>query len=273
MKKALAFGTLVLLAVIGAGCGITDYPIITDTRGSYDGVIRTGHKAYIVPTGQVATIWNDGSDELYTLVSQNQYGDQMLYLFNNFDPTGSVNFMDQTYCDWRYEGCPSETYWNPADPNIDDPFDYDIDWNCSGIRSECVWVSMTSRIGECGDGLFWADKQDLFAEFANLAKVPWRGEHAYLLPLNVTNTTITLTAPDGSATLVPLFGQFTGYITEKLQLVLPVTPNARHQLRWMSGYVAEHGKRATATVGYGSVSAEIEIAFNQEGLIHNANRF
>jgi hypothetical protein len=269
MKKLL-FGAL-LLALVAAGCAITDYPVITDDRGSYSGVIRTGHKAYIVPSGQVATIWTDGSDELFSLVYQNQYGDQKIYTFNNFDPTGSVNFLDQTYCDWRYEGCEITRAWNPANANIDDTFDYEFFPDCSGARSISVLVSYTSRIGECGDGLM-ADKQNLYAEFANLATTNWRGGVAYVVPMNASNTSITLTA-NNNTTAVPMFGQTTGFITEQLQFVLPMTPNTRHQLRWLSGYAAENGARANMTFGYGALSTTFEVAFAADGINHNLNRY
>lgn len=269
MKKLL-FGAL-LLALVATGCAITDYPVITDDRGSYTGVIRTGHKAYIIPSGQVATIWTDGSDELFSMVYQNQYADQKIYTFNNFDPTGSVNFLDQTYCDWRYEGCEVTRAWNPANANIDNVFDYEFFPDCSGARSLSVLVSYGSRIGECGDGL-WADKQNLAAEFANLATTNWRGGVAYVVPMNASNTTITLTTGSNS-TAMPMFGQTTGFITEKLQFVLPMTANTRHQLRWLSGFVAENGNRASMTFGYGALSATFEMGFAPNGINYNLNRY
>ena len=93
------------LLVVLSGCAITDYPLITDDRGDYSGLIRTGHKAYIVPSRQAAFIWPDGSDELFSLVYQNAYGDQRISTFNNFDPTATAIFLDQTYCDWQFSNC------------------------------------------------------------------------------------------------------------------------------------------------------------------------
>lgn len=123
MRK-LIYGVLAL-ALVATGCAITDYPVISDDRADYSGVIRTGHKAYIMGTSSVATIWDDGSDELFTMVYQNEYGDQKLYTFNNFDPTAAILFVDQTYCDWRYQGCELARATNPQNPAIDDPFDYE----------------------------------------------------------------------------------------------------------------------------------------------------
>ncbi len=266
MKKIL-LGAL-LLATVAAGCAITDYPVITDRRGGFEGVIRTGHKAYVLPTSQVATIFDDGSDELFSMVYQNQYGDQKLYTFNNFDPTASVLFLDQTYCDWRYEGCEIVRAWNPANGAIDDIFDYEFFPDCSGARSLSLLVSQTSRLAECGDRLFAADKQSLMGEFAGLATTTWRGDTAYVLPINADTTSIAL---DGVA--FPIYGQITGFVTDRFNLVLPMTPNVRHELAWLTDFVAKNGRQANMTISYGSINANVNVAFAADGLAYNLNRF
>jgi hypothetical protein len=266
MKKLL-LGALVL-ALAATGCAVTDYPVISDDRGSYSGVIRTGHKAYVVPTSQIATIWDDGSDELFSMVYQNQYGDQTLYTFNNFDYTASVLFLDQTYCDWRHDGCEIVRAWNPNNANIDDPFDYEFFPDCSGARSLSLLLSQSSRLAECGDKMLMADKQGLMGEFANLATTTWRGEVAYLLPINAENTSITF-----NGVSAPIYGQFTTFVTNDLDLVIPATPNLRHELRWLADYVAENGNEANVTLTYGSVSANLQMAFAPAGITHNLNRF
>jgi hypothetical protein len=263
MKK-LILGALVL-AFFAAGCAVTDYPIITDDRGSYSGIIRTGHKAWI-QISQVGTIWDDGSDEIFNMVYQNQYGDQKLYSFNNFDPTASVIFLDQTYCDWRYESCEITRSWNPANDNIDDIFDYEFFPDCSGARSLSVLVSYGTRYGECGDK--WSNIQDKAAEFANLATTTWRGGTAYVLPINAETTSVSL-----NGVAAPIYGQFTAFITGRNQTVLPMTPNARHELAWLSNFVAENGTKANVTITYGSVSANLNVAFASSGLTNNLNRF
>lgn len=271
MKKLLVSAAVVALVL--AGCAVTDYPIITDTRGDYSGVIRTGHKAYIVPTSSVATLYADGSDELFSMVFQSQYGDQKIYTFNNFDPTGTVLFLDQTYCDWRYEGCEIVRATNPANNAIDQPFDYEFFPNCSGARSLSMLATFSTRIGECGDGLFMAHKQDLFTEFANLPTTSWRGETAYLVPISAANTAITLTGHRGLTESVPVYGSFSAVVTENLQLVVPMTPNARHQLRWLADYAAANGTVSDMAVTYGSLSASIQLALVPNGLEYNLSRF
>lgn len=271
MKKLLF--SAVVAAVVLAGCAVTDYPVITDTRGDYSGVIRTGHKAYIVPTSQVATSYADGSDELFSMVYQNQYGDQRLYTFNNFDPTTSVLFLDQTYCDWRYEGCEIARAANPANSAVDQPFDYEFFPDCSGARSLSMLAEYPERVGECGDALFMADKQDFYTEFANLPVTTWRGETAYVVPISAANTTITLTSSGGATETVPVYGTFNAFVTEKLQFAVPMTPNARHQLRWLADYAAAKGSMTEAAVAYGSVSASVRIALAKSGIDHNLSRF
>ena len=264
MKK-LILGALVL-AFFAAGCAVTDYPVITDDRGSYSGVIRTGHKA-LVKISQVGTIWDDGSDEIFNMVYQNQYGDQKLYTFNNFDPTASVIFLDHTYCDWRYEGCEITRSWNPANDNIDVVFDYEYYTECSGARSLSLLVSYTSRyFGECGDK--WSNVQDKAAEFANLATTTWRGGTAYVLPINAETTSVSL-----NGVSAPIYGQFTAFITGRHQTVIPMTPNARHELAWLSNYIAENGNQANVTFTYGSVSANLNVGFVAAGITNNLNRF
>jgi len=269
MKKLL-YVALVLAMVASFGCAITDYPFVADDRGDCSGLLRTAHKAYIIPSGQVATSYGDGSDELFSMVYQNQYGDQYLYTFNNFDPSGAVSFLDQTYCDWRYEGCEVTRSWNPR--QNDDEFDYDFYEDCSGARSLSLLVAYNSRIGECGDGL-WADKQGLMGTFADLDTTTWRGGQAYLVPMSAANTQISLTSAAGITETVPMFGAYTGLITEELQLVLPMTPNARHQLNWARSWAAENGSSAIATLNYEGVSANFELNLRSEGFANNAGRF
>ncbi len=264
MRKLL-YAAFCLALIASLGCAITDYPIITDDRGDYSGIIRTGHKAYVTGTSQIALIYPDGSDELFSMVWQNAYGDQKLYTFNNYDPTATAIFMDQTYCDWRYDGCEIVRAWNPH--QNDDQFDFEFFEDCSGARSLSLLVAQGSRLGECGDGLFRSDLQGLAGEFADLATTTWRGETAYVIPVNAANTTVAL---NGIA--APVYGQFNGFVTEKLQVMVPMTPNVRHELKWLSRWIAENGDQATVTISYDSISADLNVKFAAEGIHYNADR-
>jgi hypothetical protein len=273
MRK-LVYAAVCLAILASLGCCTTNYPIIDDTRDGYQGIIRTGHAAYIIPTGQIATLWDDGSDELLSFVYQSQNGDQMLYCKNNFDFSSAVNFVGQTYCDWRYENCAILKAWNPAQANIDDIFDYEGIFNnkawpdCSGARSLKFLISNDSRIGECGDSLFWGEKSDLFSEFANLSTTTWRGGEAYVVPINAGTMTVNL-----NTSSMPIYGEYSAFLNDELNLVVPVTPNARHQLTWLSSWINQNGTQATMTVSYGSLSTAVEIGFSADGINQNLGRF
>lgn len=273
----MAKGAMIILWLVAlclaTGCYVSNYPVITDDRGDYSGVIRTGHKAFVYhqDNTQIASVYPDGSDETFSMIYQNAYGDQKIYTFNNFDPTASVIFLDQTYCDWRYEGCAVATAWNPA-RGPDDPFDMTYDFDCSGARSICMMVSYGSRNGECGDHL-WQDGQNLAAEFADLATTTFRGAPAYVVPINASNSSLMLTGEDGITGMLPLYGNFDGIITEDLKTVFSATPNTKLELRWLREWVGAHGARTELEFSYGSISGTIPVAFREEGLAYNATRF
>jgi hypothetical protein len=269
--RNVAYCLFAVALLAGFGCAITDYPVIVDDRGEYSGIVRTGHKAYIVPSAQVATIYDDGSDELFSMVYQNQYGDQTLYTFNNFDPTASALFLDQTYCDWRYEGCEIVRAWNPR--QNDDIFDREFFPDCSGARSFSVSVAYGSRIGECGDNIFQKDPQAMARLFSNLDTTTWHGEPAYLVPLRPNNFWMTLTGPQGETDWVPIMGQYNLILTHDLNLIAPMTPNGRSQLQWFNNWITENGELATVWMAYEGVTGTVDVHFAQEGFQYNASRF
>ena len=285
MKKIL-YVALVAAIATAMGCAITNYPVMFDTRGAdLDQIVDSFYdKAYIVPSGQTATIWDDGTDELYTQVAQTWTGDQKLYTFNNFDPSGAITFLDQTYCDsTRQSDCATVVADNPDLPEAysfgsspinatDDPFDYTLNDDCSGARSLSLLVSYTARIGECGDG-FMADKQGMASVFSNLDTTTWRGETAYVLPINAANMTVNFTSATDAVESVPVFGSYTGLVTDRLQLAIPMTPNARHQLNHLRGWVAENGSDVRASIQYEGVNADLELNLVPTGLANNAGRF
>ena len=269
-----AFLTLwACVLALALGCAVTDYPIVTDDRGDYSGVIRTGHKAYIQPSTQAATIWSDGTDEIFSMVYQNSYGDQKLYSHNNFDPSGSVFVLDQTYCDWKFDGCEFIRAWNPV--QNDEPYDYELFEDCSGARSLTFLVAYTSRIGECGDAFrgFRANLQELAEAFSNLPTTTWRGEQAYQVPLDATNFSVTLVSASGESSVMPVFGRYDLLLTERFEMAAAMTPNARHQISWIANWVAENGPQATLRYQYEGVQSAYEVRFRPEGLAYNTGRF
>jgi hypothetical protein len=267
MMKLLFFA---LLAACSLGCAITDYPVITDSRGADGDGVMTGQYdlAYIIPSSQVATIWDDGTDELFTLVSQNWGGDQWLKTYNNYDPTGAVQLLDQTYCDPNFDSsfCAIARAWNPnlpnvysdADPgagteNVDDPFDYVYDGSCNGARSLSMLQSYTSRIGECGSGV-WADKQGAAYEFSILERTSFRGKSMYHLPVDSTIAAFSINGRE-----MPIFGRFNLYVDDNLRTVIPVSSNARYQLNALDRVVKQDGHFLDVDVTYGSLIANFKV--------------
>ena len=73
MKK-VSYLAFCLLLVAGFGCAITNYGIITDndqvSNGQGSGVVDTKGKAKLFESSQIATIWPDGTDELFSMIDQ-----------------------------------------------------------------------------------------------------------------------------------------------------------------------------------------------------------
>lgn len=265
MKKVLLAA---LFAALSLGCAITDYPVIFDSSGATgDGVMDGQYDlAYVRNTSQVATIWDDGSDLLFTLVSQHWTGDQWLKTFNNYDPTGSILFLDQTYCDPTFASsfCAIAVAWNPDLPhgyphgdqsagyeNVDDPFDYIYNPSCSGARSLSMLAQYTSRYGECGSG-FAADKQGLAYEFSLLERVEFMGQEWYHMPIDSSIASLRFTGEDGVVEDMRVFGRYNAYIDDDMRTAIPVTANARYQLRALEQFVQAHGHRIDVNLTYGT---------------------
>jgi len=274
------------VVVLSLGCAVTNYPVIYTTSGANaNAVLQSFYdKAFIVPSGQVATLWPDGSDDLFSEVTQNWEGDQYIYTFDNYDPSGAVMFLDQTYCDpTRQTNCSIVTAWNPDLPdayphgdqgsgynNTDNPFDYTTDTTCQGFRSLFLLLSMSSRLGECGSGI-WADKQNAAYEFSILSKVNYRGNHYYYLPIDSNIASFSFKGQDGSQTQAPIYGRFNTYVDDHLRLLVPVSANAKYQLRWLGNFVAAHGNYIQVGMTYGSLQTNFNL--NVTTVQNALNRF
>ncbi len=283
MRK-LIYTALAATVALSMGCAITNYPTIYDTRGAVENEVLDSYydKAYLIPSSQIATTYTDGSDELFTLATQTWQGDRRLFTYNNFDPSSTVMFLSQTYCDPnRTDDCAIATAWDPDLPDAyphgaagglndtDDPFDYVYDSSCSGARSLSLLLSVETRIGECGSGI-WADKQAAGFEFSLLEKADFRGLSVYHLPIDSSVMSVTLEDVEGNLTQAPIYGQFNGYITDELNLIVPVGPNARYQQRWLANYVANFGTAINVNVTYGSMNTTFRV--NVQDAMANADR-
>jgi hypothetical protein len=272
MRK-LIYAALVTAVLLSLGCAITNYPVIFDTRGPWEDAVLDGQydQAYVIPTGQIATIYSDGSDELFTLVAQDWKGDQWLYTYNNFDPSAAINFLDQTYCDPNHqEDCWITKAWNPDFPDAypwngqdssydyDDPFDYVFDADCKGFRSLSFLVNYTFRVGECGSSLM-ADRQNAAFEFSLLEKTTFRGQEVYAVPFDSNIASFQVTGVDDFTATMPIYGSYETYLDNDLRMAVPITPNMEYQSAWLQRFAANHGNALRVNVNYGSISADYQI--------------
>jgi len=275
MRK-LVYAALVMAVLVSLGCAITNYPVIFDTRGPWEDSVLDGQydQAYVIPTGQVATIWDDGSDELFTLVVQDWKGDQWLRTYNNFDPTNSVTFLDQTYCDPNHQqDCWIVKAWNPDYPDAypwngqdssneaDDPFDVVRDEDCKGYRSFSVLLSMGMRNGECGSSIM-DDRQNAAFEFSMLEETTFRGRDVYALPFDRSVASFIMTGTDDVTQKMPIYGRYETYLDKELRLAAPITPNLEYQLDWLRSFTANHGNALRVSVTYGSLNADYKVTMD-----------
>lgn len=271
MRKLFYAAFLAAVVLTAFGCAVTNYPVITDSFGPWGGQVMDSFydKAYIIPSAQIATIFGSRTEELYTLVVQDWKADRRLYTYSNTDTTASVIFLDQTYCDpTRQTNCPVWVAWDPDLPDAyptsptgqsgnpspaDDIFDGVFDPSCPGADALSLLVSLGSRIGECGSGV-WADKQGTALEFSLLDLTTFRGQQVYSLPINGSNATVTIGDDN-----MPLFGSYQTYLDQKLRLIVEMTPNARYQLRWLNNWIEQNGSFMDVDLTYGALSANFKL--------------
>jgi hypothetical protein len=148
MRKGFYF-LFMLTLMAGVGCAITDYGVITDNNQSNaaSGVVNTQGKAHVRETSQIATIWPDGTDELFTFVDQQSDGTATLTTYNNFSSGSEPTFHDDLYCNPDWSGCSIFTAKDNNDSNL---FDGRSNANCTGARSLSLLLGTGRYYGECG---------------------------------------------------------------------------------------------------------------------------
>jgi hypothetical protein len=166
MRKVFYLGFCLVL-VMGVGCAITDYQIITDndqiiTNQSANATVNTNGRAHI-RSFQIALIFGDGADEIINFVDQKTNGDRTMTTYNNFSTFAGPGptFHDDLYCNPDWQGC---AIWTSHDPpgGFDRAgvgyaaFDGRYNTNCNGARSIIFLVSTLRQSrgfyndGECG---------------------------------------------------------------------------------------------------------------------------
>jgi hypothetical protein len=166
MRKVFYLGFCLVL-VMGVGCAITDYQLITDndqviTQQFTNATVNTNGKAHI-RSFQIALIFGDGADEIINFVDQKTNGDRTMTTYNNFSTFGGPGptFHDDLYCNPDWQGC---AIWTAHDPP--GGYDragvgynaYDGRWNqnCNGARSIVYLIGTVRQSrgyyndGECG---------------------------------------------------------------------------------------------------------------------------
>jgi hypothetical protein len=174
--RNLLYALFCVVLVLGVGCAVTDYETITDNQqflktkdcdddksscvGPGPGaVVDTKGKAWIKPSGQVALIWSDGTDNLLWFVDQKDDGARKIYTYNHFAPNDTYpTFVAGLFCDPNYKGC---AVWKAEDSATCDPaeggcvfnaqFDGKANVNCLGYRSLTSLLATTRYYGECGN--------------------------------------------------------------------------------------------------------------------------
>jgi hypothetical protein len=260
MKKFFYLGFCVVL-VMGVGCAISDYQIITDNdQNSIAGqqlgnvTVNTNGKAHI-RSFQIASIFGDGADEAIHFVDQKSNGDRTLNTYDNFSTFGGPGptFHDDLYCNPDWTGCAA---WTSTDPpgGYDrsgagfPAFDGRFNDNC---RNGLQTIFSTTRQrrgyyndGECGRGA----AADLASRIAimNMGTLgSFEGEPGLWYFLDQNNTTYTV-----NNTLIPI-AQTSLFLNPKARLAVFDMSNPLHRVSMQAvAGVAPAGEVATFAITY-----------------------
>lgn len=204
--------TFCCLISLGVGCAITDYGTIADndqTRAGNDGpaqVVNTNGKAHINESSQIATLWPDGTDELFSFVDQKSDGTSTITTYNNFStlPLGNGTFHSDLYCNTEWNGCAIFTAPDDNDGNL---FDGTLNPNCPGARSFSIMLSTGRYYGECGRGAARFSLEQKLAALSSSTRTERFARSGLLWHLSPGDTTVLARNEEtGQTYLVPLFG-------------------------------------------------------------------
>jgi hypothetical protein len=263
MKKALYLGFCLVLAM-GVGCAITNYSLITDndqvSNGQGSGVVNTNGKAKLIPSAQIATIWSDGTDELFSMVDQKANGDRTITTYNNFSTGGDPTFSDDLYCNPDWQGCAIVT---APDPEVGDAdiFDGSANANCLGFRSLSVSLSTSRYYGECGRARLDLSDRLSLANMGRLATV--NGKEGLLYDLNRNNFSMIVDNNAGVATALPITGDYSVFFSTmgRGQMLVDLTnPLGANVGRAFSDFLRTYGTSETdVTITYNGISTTFEV--------------
>jgi hypothetical protein len=153
MKKVL-YAAFCLVLVMGVGCVITNYPIITDeeqgnNNGWEDGIVNTNGKAHIIDKTQVASLGDNGWSSQFSFIDQKADGSSTIYNYKEAgNATSTEAFHDDLYCNPDWNGC---AVWTADNAGVS--FASTINLSCEeGVG--WLKVSVGARYGECGKSVF-----------------------------------------------------------------------------------------------------------------------
>ena len=266
MRKLFYLGFCLVLAM-GVGCAITDYELMFD---SYSGeIINTNGKADIIPSSQVATIWPDGADNLFTMVDQKANGDRTLTTYNFFTTDGTY-FTDTTYCSPDWTGC---AIWTAPDPEVGDvdPFDGAWNQNCAGSRSLSSLIGTTRYYGECGRSALSVQDRMALAS----AGAP-KNEFTLTYNLTAANTSLFFDNNSGVKSLVPFLGNVGVELDVRggrEMLVRIDNPLFQNTLKSAADWAENYGSGFnTVTISFNGVEKSINANLMADNMRAKANR-
>jgi len=199
MKKLFYLGVCIVLAM-GVGCATTNYALITDNNqvkqaGGIGATVNTSGKAHIREGIQIATLYPDGADNLFSFVDQKANGDRTLTTYNNWSPSYPI-FHSDFYCNPDWQGCSVITSSDPEVGDVDN-YDYKANWGCITSFNSISYVVNSSRYyGECGRSL------DKYATLINMLEK--RGDSYYFLMTPANTSALFHSKNDGTTTALGL---------------------------------------------------------------------
>jgi len=217
--RYLLFVALSALVIAGLGC-LTDYGIITDNDQSRPGVndgpiVNTNGKAHVKEAYRGATIWPDGTDELFSFVDQKSDGTATITTYNNYSTGSEPIFHDDLYCNTSWTGCSIFTAPDDNDENL-----FDGRWNpsCSGARSLSILYSTGRYYGECGSQQAKLRVEEKISLLNGAVAAKAYGRGGLLWKLDSSNTTIRVrNLTTGASVNVPFYGASAEFFWSRTQ--------------------------------------------------------
>jgi hypothetical protein len=285
--RRILFLAFCCLALAAAGCAVTDFGIITDNDQRKAGsdapqpVINTNGKAHLMMSSRIATIWPDGTDELFHFVDQKADGTATLNTYNNFQTFDEPTFFSDLYCNTDWSGCSIFTAPDDNDGNL---FDGTTNPNCHGARSLSILLSTGRYYGECGKRTAKLSIDEKVAVLNGALQAQRYGRNGLLWSADGRDTTITArNLATGASYVVPLMGAEIDHFLDESgrsgitrfdhAMLGPASLNFAGML--------EHelnGEAIELTVGYNGVATSFTIAGGANELVRrrfrlNSRRF